>query len=131
MKTSIACALALVLASTAHADSYEEHDYLLSCSGCHRIDGGGSNVVPSFQGLSELADTPGAREYWIRVPGAAQAPLSDQRLAALMNWLVKRFTGKAPEPPYAGAEVGRLRREPLRDPIARRKEILTLRGRRP
>jgi cytochrome c553 len=124
MKTSIACALALVLASTAHADSYEEHDYLLSCSGCHRMDGGGSNVVPSFQGLSELADTPGAREYWIRVPGAAQAPLSDQRLAALMNWLVRRFTGKAPEPLYTAVEVGRLRAKPLRDPIAERRRLL-------
>ena len=124
MKPSIACALALVLASAAHADSYEEHDYLLSCSGCHRIDGGGSNVVPSFEGLSELADTPGAREYWIRVPGAAQAPLSDQRLAALMNWLVKRFTAKAPEPLYTAAEVGRLRAKPLRDPIAERRRLL-------
>ena len=67
--------LMLVAASTADAQSYEEHDYILNCSGCHRMDGTGSNVVPSFQNMHELANKPGAREYWIRVPGAAQAPL--------------------------------------------------------
>lgn len=124
MKPLIACAFALVLASAARADAYEEHDYILSCSGCHRMDGAGSNVVPSFEGLRELADRPGAREYWIRVPGAAQAPLSNARLAGLMNWLLERFTGKAPAPPYSAEEVSRLRSKPLRDPIAERRRIL-------
>lgn len=125
MKPLVAYAFALALASTARADSYEEHDYILSCSGCHHMDGTGSKVVPSFEGLKQLAGKPGAREYWIRVPGAAQAPLSDARLAALMNWLVKRFTGDAPVPRYTGAEVGKLRSTPFRDPIAERKKILT------
>jgi mono/diheme cytochrome c family protein len=115
---------ALLVASTAVADSYEEHDYTLNCSGCHRMDGAGSSVVPSLTGMRELAGRPGAREYWLRVPGAAQAPLTDARLAALMNWLMKRFTGKAPMPPYTAAEVARLRRTPLRDPLAERERIL-------
>ena len=89
MKLLVTTMLVLVVSSTTHADSYEEHDYILNCSGCHRIDGAGSRAVPSFRNMSELADKPGAREYWIRVPGAAQAPLSDERLAALMNWLLK------------------------------------------
>jgi mono/diheme cytochrome c family protein len=124
MKRLVTGVLVLVVATTARADSYEEHDYILNCSGCHRMDGVGSSVVPSFHGMAELAGKPGAREYWIRVPGAAQAPLSDERLAALMNWLLKRFTGKAPQPPYTAKEVNELRSKPLRDPIARRKEIL-------
>jgi mono/diheme cytochrome c family protein len=113
----------LLVAPPAGADSYEEHDYILNCSGCHRIDGTGSRTVPSLLAMPELDGKPGARAYWIRVPGAAQAPLSDARLAALMNWLVQRFTGRQPEPEYTAEEVGRLRSNPLRDPIAKRNEI--------
>ena len=114
----------LLVSGLVNADSYEEHDYILNCSGCHRIDGVGSRVVPSLQAMPELSGKPGAREYWVQVPGAAQAPLSDERLAALMNWLVKRFTGRQPTPEYTADEVARLRSKPLRDPVGRRTEIL-------
>jgi hypothetical protein len=124
MRLLVGAAVVLLAASTARADSYEEHDYILNCSGCHRMDGTGSRVVPSFHNMPQLSGKPGAREYWIRVPGAAQAPVSNERLAALMNWLLMRFTGKTPEPPYTAKEVGELRSKPFRDPIARRKEIL-------
>lgn len=116
----------LLLTQSAAADSYEEHDYILNCSGCHRMDGSGSRTVPPLHAMPDLGGRPGAREYWIRVPGAAQAPLSDARLAALMNWLVERFTGETVAPAYTAEEVGRLRRAPLRDPIERRKAILQL-----
>jgi len=125
MRLLLAVAVLLLAASTVAADSYEEHDYTLNCSGCHRMNGAGSSVVPSFAGMRDLVGRPGSREYWIRVPGAAQAPLTDERLAALMNWLLERFTDAAPEPPYTAAEVARLRREPLRDPIGERKRILS------
>lgn len=124
MKSALALLLTLFAASTASADGYEEHDYVLNCSGCHRMDGSGSNAVPSLHTMTELVGKPGTRAYWVQVPGAAQAPLTDARLADLMNWLVRRFTGKTPDPPYAAAEVGRLRRQPLRDPRAQRREIL-------
>jgi len=123
MKLALGTAAFLLMAHPAAADSYEEHDYTLNCSGCHRSDGSGSRVVPSLQAMPELSAKAGAREYWVQVPGAAQAPLSNARLAALMNWLVERFVGKRPEPGYTAQEVGRLRSNPLRDPIARRTEI--------
>ena len=113
----------LLLAQPASAESYEEHDYLLNCSGCHRMDGTGSKTVPSLLAMRELSAKPGARQYWVRVPGAAQAPLSDARLAGLMNWLVARFAGKRPKPAYTAEEIGQLRSTPLRDPVARRNEI--------
>ncbi|MGB3051485.1 MAG: hypothetical protein WBB42_10840 [Polyangiales bacterium] len=113
----------LVLALPASADSYEEHDYILNCSGCHRMDGRGSRAVPSLLAMTDLSGKPGARAYWAQVPGAAQAPLTDARLAALLNWLVKRFTGKTPNPAYTEEEVKQLRTTPLRDPIARRIKI--------
>ena len=96
-------------------------DYLLHCSACHGPDGTGTpGVTPSLHGLASLADTPEGRRYLARVPGAAQAPLSDARLARLLNWVLARFGGGAPTPPYSGAEVGPLRRDPLRDPVAAR-----------
>jgi mono/diheme cytochrome c family protein len=125
MRGILTAALVLAVAGAAHADGYEEHDYLLSCSGCHRADGSGSRLVPSLQQMRKLAGLPGARQYWVQVPGAAQAPLSNARLAALLNWLVERFTGTAPSPRYTAREVERLRRTPLRDPLARRRALLT------
>lgn len=113
----------LVLALPANADSYEEHDFILNCSGCHRMDGRGSRTVPSLLAMTELSGKPGARAYWAQVPGAAQAPLTDARLAALLNWLVKRFTGQSASPAYTEEEVKQLRSTPLRDPIARRVKI--------
>ena len=123
MKLALGTAAFLLMAHPAGANSYEEHDYILNCSGCHRADGSGSRAVPPLQAMPELSGKPGAREYWVQVPGAAQAPLSNARLAALMNWLVQRFAGKRPEPAYSAQEVGRLRTNPLRDPIGRRNEI--------
>ena len=126
MKRLVATLGILLMTQSAAADSYEEHDYILNCSGCHRMDGSGSRTVPPLDAMPELSGKPGAREYWIRVPGAAQAPLSDARLAALMNWLVERFTGNTVEPAYTAREVGELRHRPLRDPIQGRKAILRL-----
>jgi hypothetical protein len=123
MRRGVIMALLCFTTAQANAESFEEHDFILSCSGCHRIDGRGSRDVPSLHDMRELADRPGAREYWVRVPGAAQAPLSNERLAALMNWLVARFTARSPDPPYTSSEVARLRAKPLRDPLAVRKRI--------
>ena len=125
MKRSLPILALLFASSIARADSFEEHDYILNCAGCHRIDGSGSRNVPSLHSMPEVARKQGAREYWVRVPGAAQAPLADARFAALMNWLVARFAGVPPDPPYTAEEVARLRAHPLRNPIAHRKSLLT------
>ncbi len=120
MKRLLLVLLVWVAASGVHADSYEEHDYILNCAGCHQLDGSGSITVPSLRGLAALNDTGEARVYLIRVPGVAQAPLSDERLAGLMNWLLERFTGKAPRRRYTAKEVSHLRKSPLLDPLAER-----------
>lgn len=114
----------LCIASQANADALREHDYILNCSGCHGLGGAGSRAVPALHAMKELAAAPGARAYFIRVPGVAQAPLSDARLAALMNWLVERFTGKSPTPLYTATEVARLRGHPYRDPKRHRETLL-------
>ena len=61
---------------------------------------------------------PGGREFIIRVPGAANAPISNQELADVMNWFLLNFSA-AQLPgdfkPYTAKEVGKLRTDPLVD----------------
>jgi len=100
-------------------------DFVLYCSGCHGPDGAGTpGVVPPLSGLAALLETKAGREYLVRVPGVAQASLDDARLAALLNWVLAEYSGRTPSPPYAGAEVGALRRRPLRDPARARNAAL-------
>jgi len=100
-----------------------EHDYLLSCAGCHRFDGSGSGRVPSLFETGRLVRTKSGREYIARVPGAAQAPLDDRRLASLLNWIVEEFGGVDDAAPYDAEEVARLRVDPLRSPRQFRESI--------
>jgi len=103
-------------------------DYMLQCQGCHRADGSGSpGGVPDLrEHLGDFATMPGGREYLVRVPGSAQSPLSDGELAAVLNWMIRRF-GSADAAdgfvPFSADEVGRVRR-PLADVEAVRRGLL-------
>lgn len=83
----------------ADANSYvsAEQDYVLHCMGCHQRDGSGlPPSVPDFRGrIGDFLAIPGGREYLIQVPGVAQAPLDDARLAALLNWMLAQFSDSA------------------------------------
>lgn len=124
MRSVLAAMFVLVAASTASADALEEHDYILNCAGCHRVSGLGSATVPSLGAIATLPRTPEVRAYLIRVPGVAHAPLSDARLAALMNWVVQRFDGADQRPPFTTEEVAKWRRTPFLDPLTARARIL-------
>lgn len=114
-------ALVLLLAAgAAPARAGERFDYTLHCAGCHKPDGSGSAVVPALADVGRVFATPGGREYLVRVPGVAQAPLASDRLAALLNWIVVEMGGTTPRPPYEADEVEALRARPLRDPVAAR-----------
>lgn len=91
--------------------------YLLYCGGCHGINGHSSDAaVPSLKGqVDAFLCLPAGREYIVRLPNVAFAPLSDAQLADLMNFVValgQTRDGKG-DPPYTAAEVGTLRRKPL------------------
>ena len=121
--TPVAAAL-LLLAATAHAERPPAEQYLLHCSGCHGPDGRGSPpTTPSLHGLGDLLAAPGGRAYLARVPGAAQAPVSDGELARLLGWVLQEFSQTPVEPPYSAEEVGSLRARPLRDPLRARPVI--------
>ena len=124
----VAAALALG-AVAAEATSGPALDYALNCQGCHRADGSGTpGSVPALAGsVGRFLRVPGGRQYLVRVPGVAQAPLDDAALAAVLNWMLERFGGdQAPHDvaPFTAAEVGGLRRSPLTDVERVRRELI-------
>ncbi len=118
---SVAVGLGLAMPIAADADVPPSEAYVLHCAGCHGTDGSGhADFVPSLRPAGALLARPGGRAYLARVPGVAQAPLSDAQLAALLNWMLAEISGATDFDPYSASEVGALRREPLRDPAAAR-----------
>jgi cytochrome c553 len=94
-------------------------NWMLSCQGCHRADATGTpQTTPTMAGVvARFLQVPGGREYLVQVPGVATAALSDADLAEVVNWSLARFDAAnvpADFKPYTPAEVGQLRRKPLR-----------------
>ena len=120
------CASYAIPAAPAVAadDAEPRFDYLLNCAGCHRTDASGSEAVPPLTTLAPFVGTSDGRSYLVRVPGVAQAPLSDERLAALLNWALVEFSGARDFAPYSASEVALLRVEPLRAPRVERERIM-------
>ena len=116
----------LAIAVPAVADP--RSDYMMHCAGCHLADASGKPpYVPSLAGpLGRIAASPEGRDYLARVPGAAQAPISDDELAAVLNWLLFEFNGDTlPQRfrPLRGAEVAKSRARVLADPLKLRAEL--------
>jgi hypothetical protein len=116
-------------ATPAGAASGPALDYALECQGCHRADGSGTpGSVPALRdSVARFLAVPGGRDYLVRVPGVAQAPLDDAALAAVLNWMLDYFD-RAHVPadfvPYTAEEVGRLRKQPLLNVEAERKRLV-------
>jgi len=94
-------------------------NWTLNCQGCHRPDGSGSAATaPPLKGsVARFLAVPGGRDYLVRVPGVATSALSDADLAEVLNWLLRRFDPAdipAGFKAYTAAQVGRLRKRPLR-----------------
>lgn len=107
-------------ANAADLDAWRaQHDYLLGCAGCHGLDAAGSARVPSLRGVDRLLARPGGRAYVLRVPGVASAPLSDARLAALLEWIFVNFDNHTPTR-FTAAEIAAARAAPFVDPKAAR-----------
>lgn len=120
--------VALLLAcSNAAVQADARVDYILQCAGCHMQDGRG--LPPEVPGLLDapgrMLAVPAGREYLVRVPGVAQAPLDDAELAGVLNWMLQEFSAAtlpADFAPYGPREVGALRRDVLGDPQRFRRE---------
>jgi len=113
--------------TTAVADPHT--DYLLYCRGCHLANGTGvaPDVPTLVDEIGKLVSTPAGREYIVRVPGVSQTAMDDDRLAAVLNWVLAEFnadTTPAEFQPYSGEEVHAARSKVLVDPIKYRASIL-------
>ena len=118
----------LLLAVAGSAGANPRSDFLLHCAGCHQPNGSGAPpAVPSLVGtLGKIVASAEGRDYLARVPGAAQAPLTDEQLAAVLNWILKEFNSDslpASFKPLKGREVGKSRARVLADPLKMRNEL--------
>ena len=118
------CSLGLLITASLPAAATEvplaatRSHYLLSCGGCHGYEGvSNSKLVPSLKGLvGFFLNTPEGRKYLPRLPNVAFSTLTDNELAAVLNYVVFHMgEGSAPSgaKPYTASEVGALRKQPL------------------
>jgi hypothetical protein len=123
MKLPAALLLVLLTATPTRSEPPPEQDFMLYCMGCHQRDGSGlSGRVPSLRSADRFLRPPGGRAYLVRVPGVANAALSNARLAALLNWVLAEF-GDSEFRHYTAQEVGPLRAKPFINPAAARKTV--------
>ena len=80
--------------STSEARPPAEN-YVIHCSGCHKPNGSGSpsNLVPDIRNIiGHFTKVSNGREYLIQVADISQAPLQNDEVAALMNWVLQEFS---------------------------------------
>jgi hypothetical protein len=122
--------LLAVLAVAAAPVAADPHtDYLLYCRGCHLHTGDAVPAanVPSLRELAPLLATRAGRDYLVRVPGVAQTPMTDEQVAAVLNWVLGNFnadTLPADFVPFTANEVAAARGRVLPNPLQAREEIL-------
>ena len=76
--------------------------------------------------LGRLLAIPEGRSYLVRVPGASQAPVSDQRLADIVNWILTEFNSDTLPRDFkrlTATEVSRARSNALADPMKYRRQF--------
>ncbi len=116
--------------ASASSGSQAQQNWILNCQGCHQADGAGSEGgAPNMAGfVGRFLSVPGGREFLVQVPGVAYAPLPDNEVAALLNWMLHKLDEKnIPDSfsEYSEEEVARLRNHPLvEDAPARRAELI-------
>jgi mono/diheme cytochrome c family protein len=115
------------IAGAAVADPAQ--DYMLHCMGCHgaRAEGVAGKVPPLAHALARFMRSATGRSYVLRVPGAANSTLSDQRLAGVLNWVAQRFDAdelSSATAPFTTEEVAAQRHTPLAAVLATRQQVL-------
>ena len=96
----------------------------------HLHNGAGSlgGEVPEMKDyVGNFLKVPEGREYLVRVPGSANAPLADEELANLLNWVLLTIAGESTPmgfTPYTGEEVGLLRAKSLTNVVALRSSLV-------
>ena len=103
MKGTKVFIVAAIMAMPVAAKATEpvHFDYMMNCQGCHLPQGEGFPLrdVPRVKGqLGKFLHVDGGREFLVQVPGSAQSDLNNERLAAVINWMLTTFTVQNPKP---------------------------------
>lgn len=111
------------------ATTRPESLYVLHCAGCHGMDGRGhaQAQVPDLHDMPQFLDKAGGREFLIRVPGVMGSGLSDEEVALVMNWIVKRYVPSeraAQVAAFTPDEIHQARQNPLTDVMTTRRDLL-------
>jgi mono/diheme cytochrome c family protein len=107
-----------------------EFNYRMHCQGCHGPDGSGTSdgAVPTMNGfLGNFLRVDRGREFLVRVPGSANAAMSDAALAEVLNWLLPRISAQqipSDFQPFRETEVAAWRAEPLQDVVGMRNTLI-------
>ena len=121
MRALAAAGLVFLASAPGFAEIPVREAFQLHCSGCHGPDGrGNGSFVPDLHELAPLMRVEGGREYLVRVPGVAQAPVESAALARLLNFVLKEMSGVEAFEAYDADEVEQLRERPFLDPVGAR-----------
>lgn len=110
------------LSSVLHAGTPQvetpRDNYLLSCGGCHGLNGvSNSRLVPDLKDqVGVFLNLPEGRTYLVRLPNVAFSMTTDEALTGLLNYVVFTLGGDSVPKgtqPYTLREVSQLRRKPL------------------
>jgi mono/diheme cytochrome c family protein len=117
----------LAVASAAHATPPAQL-YTLNCWGCHQPHAQGipGSVPRLANSMGYFVRIPEGRAYLVEVPGVATAPLSDEEIAEVLNWMLLTFSGpQLPKhfAPYTAAEIHKYRMHKLIDVTQTRRRL--------
>lgn len=107
-----------MLRAGATQDQTPRGNYLLSCGGCHGLEGiSNSSLVPDLKDqVGFFMNLPEGRRYLGSLPNVAFSLTTDEALTGLLNYMVFTLGGTSVPKgtkPYTLREVAQLRRAPL------------------
>lgn len=126
----VLCLPCLFLPAVSWADRTPQANYILRCAGCHALDGTGHipGGIPPFPGfISHIVNDDDGRTYVMHVPGVVASSLSDNEIAAVLNYVAERWGG-VPFVPFDAEEVARRKLVPVKDLVAFRRELVSKLG---
>jgi mono/diheme cytochrome c family protein len=128
-RAALAFGIGLACADAAQAERPMATLYTWHCSGCHGASGHGipKAGIPDLAYSGAYLAMPQGRAYLIQVPGISQSKLGDATAAAMLNWVLARFSAAnlpANFKPYSTAEIRRLRANVASDAETQREVIL-------
>ncbi len=116
---SVAPALAENAAGSARAN------YVLHCSGCHGMQGLGTEEggIPAFpDSVGHIVGTDIGRTYVMHVPGVVANSMNDAQIAGVMNFILDQWSDGGSH--FTAEEVTRRRAEPIGDVVAYRRKVV-------